>query len=184
MSAGERYKGHDELLNAWPLVLRSLPDARLVFAGGGDDEPRLRARSEQLGIAASVHFTGFISHDELLGWYARSALFAMPSRNEGFGIVYLEAMAHALPCLASTHDAAREVVEDGVTGALVDPDNLEALAGTTSRLLSDPHLRIRLGRCGRRRVRERFSYEVFRDRLLPILDARLGSSSIIATASL
>jgi len=160
MSAGERYKGHDALLAAWPSVLTRHPEARLVIVGSGDDEARLRAKARPLGDAA-VLFTGFVDDAQLESIYARAAVFAMPSRGEGFGLAYLEAMAHGVPCIGSTHDAAGEVIDDGVTGFLVDQDDSHALADRLSLLLGDDARRRSMGEAGRRRLRERFTAERF-----------------------
>lgn len=174
MAAGERYKGHDALLEIWPRVTAAIPDARLVFAGDGDDRARLVEKAAALGISDRVIFTGFLPVDALDHLYNRAAVFAMPSRGEGFGLVYLEAMAHGLPCLGSIHDAASEVIEDGVTGALVDQANGSALADVVTRWLSDEDMRRRLGRAGRERVRRHFTYGQFSHRLTGLLQRSFG----------
>jgi phosphatidylinositol alpha-1,6-mannosyltransferase len=169
MSSKERYKGHDQLLEAWPAVRARIPDARLVFAGAGDDVARLRAKAAALGLAPSVMFPGFVSDAALESLYRHAAVFAMPSRDEGFGLVYLEAMSHRLPCLGSTHDAARETIEGGVTGLLVPQDDVAGLAGALARLLEDETLRREMGRRGYDRLHRHFSYPMFRDRLTGLL---------------
>jgi phosphatidylinositol alpha-1,6-mannosyltransferase len=169
ISAAERYKGHDQLLDAWPQLLRSVPDAKLVFAGSGDDEARLRQRARDLGVTESVVFMGFVEPESLAGVYRGAALLAMPSRNEGFGLVYLEAMSYGLPCIGSRQDAAGEVIEDGKTGFLVNQGSTTQLADALTRLLTDQALRRRLGAGGQRRARERFSYAGFRDRFTALL---------------
>ena len=103
------------------------------------------------------------------GLYGQAAVFALPSRGEGFGLVYLEAMAAGLPCIGSTDDAAVDVIEDGRTGLLVRQDDVTALAGAVSRLLSDEALRRRMGEAGRARQQSVFSYANFRDRTLGLL---------------
>jgi phosphatidylinositol alpha-1,6-mannosyltransferase len=173
MSAGERYKGHDELLEVWPDVLRTVGDARLVFVGEGDDLDRLKSKAAALGIGEQVLFPGFASDSDLIGFYRQAAVFAMPSRSEGFGLVYLEAMSHGLPCIAALDDAAAEVVEDGETGYLVRQGDREALTDRLVRLLTDAPLRRQLGGAGRRRVHERFSYDRFARTMLSLIgDAR------------
>jgi len=166
MAASERYKGHDPLLEALP----RLPGARLVVAGDGDDRPRLERRAADLGLASRTFFTGFVSEATLAELYRRAAVFAMPSRGEGFGLVYLEAMRAGKPCLAARGGAAEEVVEDGATGLLVDPDDPEELSGALARLLDDPDLAREMGEAGRRRFYEVFTPERFRARLRPFLD--------------
>jgi phosphatidylinositol alpha-1,6-mannosyltransferase len=168
MLQSERYKGHDELIDAWPEVVAAVPDARLVIAGTGDDLPRLKAKAASRAGAAIV-FTGFVSDAVLAGLYDAAALFALPSRGEGFGLVYLEAMSHRLACVGSTYDAAGEVIADGTTGCLVDQDRRGALAGTLIRLLVDEDRRRALGQAGYDRARTEFSFERFSARLCHLL---------------
>lgn len=175
MSASERYKGHDQLIESWPRVVASVPDAQLVLVGSGDDLPRLQAKAAASGAAAQIVFTGFVSDARLASLYRQCALFALPSRGEGFGLVYLEAMANGLPCVGSIHDAATDVIVDRVTGRLVDQGLGDALAGALVELLSNPDLRRRLGEAGRVREREVFSFDRFAarvDDLLAPLEAR------------
>jgi phosphatidylinositol alpha-1,6-mannosyltransferase len=177
MAAGERYKGHDALLAAWPMVLARQPDAQLVIVGRGDDEARLRARAQEGGVGARVLFTGFVDEASLAAIYARAALFAMPSRGEGFGIAYLEAMARGLPCIGSVHDAAGEVIDDGVTGYLIDQSDTQALADRVSGLLGDDARRREMGEAGRRRLSERFTADRFARRLGDLVDAALDAET-------
>jgi len=165
MASTERYKGHDQLLEAMP----RLPGARLVIAGEGDDRPRLEEKARALGIASRVVFTGFVSEATLAGMYGRCAVFAMPSRGEGFGLVYLEAMRAGKPCVAARASAAEEVVADGGTGLLVDPDDPGELTGALERLLENPDVARKMGEAGRRRWRSEFSVERFWSRLEPLL---------------
>ena len=173
MAANERYKGHDQLLEAWPAVLARIRDARLVCVGQGDDVDRLAAKARSLGLAGAVRFTGFVPHDVLRGLYDRAGLLALPSRREGFGLVYLEAMAHGLPCIGSVHDAAGDVIRDGVTGYLVDQANTTSLAGRIGELLGDDGRRRSMGAAGRQRYRQFFTYEKFAARVVPLLQGAL-----------
>ena len=177
MLAAERYKGHDQLLDCWPRVLRAVPNARLVVVGDGDDRERLMQKARDLGVAGATEFTGFLTDGDLLGWYDRSWAFAMPSRGEGFGLVYLEAMARGLPCVGSTQDAAGDIVIDGETGYLVPQDDLGALSERLIRLLQDEGLRTGQGARGLARVRQEFGIEQFSDRLAAALVPVAASSS-------
>jgi phosphatidylinositol alpha-1,6-mannosyltransferase len=170
--AAEGYKGHDQMLEAWPSVLNRVPAARLVIAGGGDDLARLQQKAADLGVGASVDFTGFVPEAERTRLYRRARIFAMPSQGEGFGLVYLEAMAHRLPCIGSYQDAAREVIADGVTGYLVDQPDIAALATRLVHLLTDEPRRRAMGEQGRARVASMFTYRQFADRLLSLLAGR------------
>jgi phosphatidylinositol alpha-1,6-mannosyltransferase len=175
MSAAERYKGHDELLECWPGVISAVPDAQLVVVGAGDDAARLRGRAAELGIGDAVLFTGFVSDATREAVLERAAAFAMPSRGEGFGLVYLEAMRLGVPCIGSTVDAAREVVADGETGFTIDPDDRGALASSIVRLLSDEGARRAMGEAGRARYEAHFTYARFRERLGGLLGETFGS---------
>ncbi len=180
MTASERYKGHDELLAALPLLAErcraaGLPPPRLVVAGDGDDRPRLEEKARALGVAASVTFTGFVSEATLAELHRRAAALVMVSRGEGFGLVYLEAMRAAKPCVAARGGAAEEVIADGETGLLVAAGVEEELVSALSCLLADPALARRLGEAGRRRFDERFSHEAFDRRLAAHLDALTGA---------
>lgn len=165
LASAERYKGHDALVAAWPAVLRAVPDATLVFAGEGDDRPRLERLTAAAGLASRVLLPGFVDAGVRAALYERAAVFAMPSRREGFGLVYLEAMAHRLPVVASVHDAAPEIIEDGVSGFLVDQADLDGLAAHLVALLTRPDLRRAMGQAGRARFERDFTYAAFAERV-------------------
>ena len=183
MMASERYKGHDELLDVWPVVRARVPDAQLVFVGGGDDVGRLRSRAAALGIEQAVVFTGFISDARVHDIYGQAAVFAMPSAGDGFGLVYLEAMAHGLPCIGSTHDAAREIIVDGDTGYLVDRSDAEGLAARLVALLTDERRRREMGESGLRRWREQFTYERFASAMVSLIESTLDVATAQRQAS-
>ena len=145
MWSSERYKGHDELLEAWPAVRASHPDARLVIAGDGDDRPRLMAKAAALGLSDVTRFAGAVDAGQLAAFYRDCAFFVMPSRDEGFGFVFLEAMRAGRPCIASP-GAAAEFIVDGVNGLLVESGNVDGVAAACLRLFADEPLRARLGR--------------------------------------
>jgi phosphatidyl-myo-inositol dimannoside synthase len=167
--AGERYKGHHDLIGAWPRVATAVPGAILRIVGRGPGEQELRALAGSSPAGDLIRFEGFVPDDRLDELYARGAVFAMPSRGEGFGLVYIEAMRHGLPVVASVHDAGREIVEDGVTGRTVDLDDPGALADGLISLLRDPEAARRMGAAGRARWAEQYRFSCFRARLEPIL---------------
>lgn len=170
MWAEERGKGHDELLEGWQRVRDAVPDARLWIVGQGDDRPRLEARARELGQEGAVEFLGRVPDAVLSDLYRRASVLVMPSRQEGFGLVYAEAMWHGLPCIGSTSDAAAEVIRDGVTGRLVPYGDVAAIADAVVETLRDPALRRERGEAGAREARERFGYPRFRDDLLRALE--------------
>ena len=170
MWSEERGKGHDALLEAWPSVRSRVPGAELWIVGDGDDRARLETRAREAGVADAVRFLGRVGDRELGALYRRAALPAMPSRQEGFGLVYAEALWHGLPCVGSSADAAGEVIDAGETGLLVPYGDVEAVGQAVASLLADPERRRRMGEAGARRARERFGYARFRDELWSALD--------------
>jgi phosphatidylinositol alpha-1,6-mannosyltransferase len=174
MATGEGQKGHDQLIMAMHGVAHVVPDARLIVVGAGTNQGFYQEMAQRHGLAARVIFTGHLEEALLAELYHRCGVFAMPSRQEGFGLVYLEAMRAGLPCVASACDAGQEVVVDGETGCLVDPDDPMALAATLTRLLSDQDLRMKLGRLGRKRFRESFTEGHFHERCWKTLKEALA----------
>lgn len=171
----DRYKGQYQLVEAWPQVRAVVPDARLIIAGGGDDLERLRATVQASPAASSIEVLGFVPEDALAGVWARASVFAMPSRGEGFGLVYVEAMRHGLPVIAAVHDAGQEVNPHGVTGFNVDLDQPGDLANRLVALLRDPSLARRMGEAGFAHWQANYRYSAFRDRLLTSLQDVAGS---------
>lgn len=165
MSRSERYKGHDELIECWPQVRARLPNARLFVVGRGDDVERLRTKASSAGLGDAVVFTGFLRDGAMRELLTRCNVFAMPSRGEGFGLAYLEAMRRGLPCIGSDADAAAEVIADGETGCIVPAGDLAALASTIAELLADPSRARALGARGRERERAVFSFDAFQGAL-------------------
>jgi phosphatidylinositol alpha-1,6-mannosyltransferase len=166
LAIANRYKGHDQLVDAWPRVVAKQPDAELWIVGEGDDAPRLRERISVLPPPArnQVHLLGRLDHAALLDRYARARVFAMPSTGEGFGLVFVEAMRAGLPCIASL-DSAAEIVRDNETGFVVEQES-DALADACLKLLSDNEMADRFSAAGRARYETQFTYPAFRDRFL------------------
>ncbi|MBD0327202.1 MAG: glycosyltransferase family 4 protein [Pyrinomonadaceae bacterium] len=170
MVSSERHKGHDYLIEAWPLVKAQIPDAQLIIVGYGDDVPRLKAKVEERGLTDDIIFACHVSDATLKQLYERVAVFCMPSNGEGFGLVYLEAMQHRLPCIASPADAAAEIVEDGITGLLIRQTEVARLAQGIAGLLANPARRREMGEAGYARWQNHFKFENFERRLLTILE--------------
>jgi len=173
--ATERYKGMDTLITALPRLLTRWPELQLVLAGDGDDKPWLEDLAEKNGIARHVQFLAKLSYAELASCYAACDIFALPSRGEGFGLVYLEAMALGKPVIGGAHGGAPEVIQDGVTGYLVQHGDAIQLATCIETLLSDPALAHKMGERGRERVENEFRFSVFAKSLKKILREQCGS---------
>lgn len=118
--AAERYKGFDEVLEILPDLDA---DVSYLIAGGGNDVSRLRRKAARLGVIDRVVFTGLFPEGEKTDLYNLADVYVMPSRGEGFGFVFLEALACGVPVIASRLDGGREAVLGGQLGQLVDPTN-------------------------------------------------------------
>ena len=121
LSAAERYKGVDEVLDVMPALLTSVPSLKYLVVGEGDDRPRLEAKAEALGLSGRVVFTGHVSEYDKGDFLRLADAFVMPGRGEGFGFVYLEALACGVPVVGSCLDGSREALRDGMLGEVVDP---------------------------------------------------------------
>ncbi len=172
LSSEERHKGIDQIIRALPIVARSIPGVRYAVVGGGDDRPRLEAIAREVGVASRVEFRGRVSPEALAQAYGESSLFAMPSSQEGFGIVFLEAGLFRRASIGGDHGGTPEVIVDGETGRLVDHDDVPALAAMTTALLGDPERLRAMGEAARRRVEERFTYATLLRTLRALVDAR------------
>jgi glycosyltransferase involved in cell wall biosynthesis len=142
MNASEGFKGFDEVINLMPQLKALVPGIVYMAVGDGTDRARLRQKADDLGLSRDVIFTGYIPEEEKADHYRAADAFVMPSRGEGFGIVFLEALACGIPVLGSRVDGGRDALMDGQLGLLVDPgDPEETLAGILQ-VLSRPKGRL------------------------------------------
>jgi glycosyltransferase involved in cell wall biosynthesis len=169
LDASERYKGIDEVIRALPQVVQEAPDVRYVVVGDGDDRPRLSGLARELGVEHRVLFRTGIDDQELERCYQTCDVFVMPSRAEGMGLAFLEAMAHGKPVVGGNHGGTPDVVTDGVYGFLVQHGDRATLVERLTRLLRDEALRRTMGQAGRSRVLEDFSLDKFVQRLTALL---------------
>ena len=159
--ADERYKGMDTLITALPRLLPRWPELQLAMVGEGDDREWLENLAEENGVDRHVHFLSGLSYEELASCYAHCEIFALPSKGEGFGLVYLEAMACVKPVIGGAHGGAPEVIDDGKTGYLVPHGDAVQLAAAIETLLANPTLELEMGRRGKERVDREFRFHVF-----------------------
>ena len=164
----EPEKGHPTLLEAWPLVLRQVPESYLLIVGEGSRREALEAQARELRIAHRVVFTG--RRDDVPAVTAALDVAVLPSYREAQGMVILEAMALSRPVVASNVGGIPEMIEDGVTGLLVPPHDPDALAGAIVRLLKNHSLADMLGRAGHDMVHDRFCIELMVDAVTAIYD--------------
>jgi phosphatidylinositol alpha-1,6-mannosyltransferase len=163
--ADERMKGVDHTLRAFAGIAERYPSAVYRIVGQGNDRPRLEALAASLGLGERVVFEAGITDRELAERYRDCSLFVLPSGQEGFGIVFLEAMRFAKPCIGGDAGGTPDVIVGDETGFLVPFGDVAAIETALDRLLGDAELRRRMGRAGRRRLEEEFCFERFRERV-------------------
>ncbi|WP_448265274.1 glycosyltransferase family 4 protein [Nostoc sp. DSM 114159] len=130
-----KYKGYDQILYALVKVRSHLPNVHFILAGKGDDIPRIKTLVTNLNLQDCVTIAGFVPEQELCDHYNLCDVFALPSKGEGFGIVFLEALACGKPVLAGNQDGSIDPLAEGKLGCLVDPDNVEEIADNLIQIL-------------------------------------------------
>lgn len=172
----EPRKGVDTLLDALPMLLRANPRLRAFIVGDDSLSPggcnlktAFLRRHADSPLLDRVHFEGVVPREQVVRHYASCDIFVAPSRYESFGLVFLEAMMFAKPCVGTRVGGIQEVVTDGVTGLLVHPGDPQALAVAVQRLIDDPVLRSEIGNAARQSFERNFGIELMRDRVLRFL---------------
>lgn len=155
-------KGGDRLVRAFRDVRRRLPEARLKIVG----PPHLKVSEPGVDIVGPVH-----DRRELARLYGQARVFALPVRHEPYGIAFLEAMAHGLPCLGTEEGAIPEIIEHGTTGYVTSSGDIEALADSLTALLTNPEQAATMGDAGRRRVRDVLNWDAVATRMVPVLSS-------------
>ncbi len=187
MIASERYKGHDVVLRSLPSIVDKIPNLTYVIVGDGDDRPRLEKLTKELGLTEHVVFTGPVSDSELAALYRRSEIFVLPARTvvddrdskgEGFGIVFLEAMAFGKPVIGPDYGAPTEIIRDGESGLLVDPEDTTSVAKGLLKLLSSREAACQMGQAGKEWVHRHYSYGAFCEKLRKQLDGCMTNAAV------
>lgn len=151
-------KSPDVLLRASRQVLERFPGTKVVFGGDGEVE-KYKALAKELSISDRCEFHGWVIGDKREGLFERAAVYCLPSKNEGLPMSVLEAMAHGIPTVATAVGGVPHVIEDGVSGFLIDVDDEVALSESLASLLAEPELREELGRNGRDKVILKFGLD-------------------------
>jgi len=161
-------KGQDKLIQAFPTIVREIPNAHLLIVGEGPYRAHLEKLVEKLSLKANVTFVGRIFYNDLPSYLSASDVFVMPSRSrffglevEGLGIVYLEASACAIPVVAGVSGGAPDAVQEGITGLCVDGTNIGQIAEAVIHICSDSKRATKMGLAGRNWVIEQWQWEIW-----------------------
>jgi glycosyltransferase involved in cell wall biosynthesis len=168
----ERSKGYDQIIQALPEIRHQLPNVHYILAGKGRDRPRIEQLIAQLNLQDCVTLAGFVADDELCDHYNLCDIFAMPSQAEGFGIVYLEALACGKPTLGGNQDGALDALCQGELGVLVNPLDVGAIAQTLIQILQGNYSNplIYQPKLLRQKVIEKFGFDRFQQTLASYLE--------------
>jgi glycosyltransferase involved in cell wall biosynthesis len=185
LASAERYKGYDQVLRALPQVRQRFPNVRYVLGGRGPDRTRIEALIQELDLGNNVTLAGYVAEHELRAHYNLCDVFAMPSKGEGFGIVFLEALGCGKPVLAGNKDGSVDALLGGETGILVDPDDIDEIAQALIEVLALEHPRQRLfdSETLRRRAISSYGYDRFLESLANFLSPVLPQQFHLAAAT-
>jgi glycosyltransferase involved in cell wall biosynthesis len=174
LSAAERYKGIDDVLELMPSLVQEMPDLVYLVVGDGDDRARFQSKASALRMDRNVVFAGYIKEEEKADHYRLADTFVMAGRGEGFGIVFLEAMACGIPVVASKADASQEAVLDGRLGLLADPDRPREIRSAIISALNRPRQL--------QKELEYFSFERFVERWHALLNHVMTNANSVTAA--
>lgn len=163
LNGQEGYKGYDKVIESLPALRKRYPALQYILAGQYDETEKARLYTiiQRLKLQDCVRLTGFVPDEELIDHYRLADVFVMPSKKEGFGLVFIEAMACGTPAIGGNQDGSVEALRPNELGLAVDPDDLEAITGAIDRMLSVPPDPATL----QRKVMETFGYQQYRERL-------------------
>ena len=167
-------KGYDLLLKAVARIIPQIRNLRVLIIGTGREEQNLKQGARRLGLEAYVSFLGPMPHEEVMRFMAVCDVFVLPSWNEGFGIVYLEAMANGKPTIACKGEGIEDVIVDGQTGILVEPRDVASLEHAILKLLSDEQYLHAMGDAARKQA-ENYSWEIIAKQTFDLYREVLGS---------
>lgn len=180
LSRGARHKGFDRLIRNFAPVAKAVPEARLVIAGSGDDQPRLVDIAKQAGVASATSFAGSIDEADLAGVYRCAHIFSLvsdmgPGRGEGIPLTPLEAMACGVPIIVGDEDGSREAIDSGRNGFVLSPRDPQAHVAALLELLRQPIDGLRDQ--ARAVAEEKFGYSAFRQKHKILYAELLGAKA-------
>lgn len=167
------WKGVKYLISAMEKVIKNIPDSCLVIIGDGPERSSLEELCKKLHLSDYCQFLGFVDQTDLFSYYQNSAVFVLSSimynsQTEGLGVVLLEAMASGLPVIGSYVGGIPDIIQDGVNGLLVPPEDPDALSDAIIRVLTNPDIIIRYREEGKKTVTEQFSWTVVGERFIEV----------------
>lgn len=165
----KKYKSFDHLIEAFPIVKKVIPEAKLVIVGDGDDRPRLEELAAKSGVGSDITFTGFVSEQEKVEWLNRMHVAVNTSAKEGWGLTAIEANACGTTTVSSNVQGLRDAVLDSETGLLYEYGNREQLAEKVILLLRDAALRERLTAAALQRSKE-FDWQIGAERTMEVIE--------------
>ncbi|MBF0380049.1 MAG: glycosyltransferase family 4 protein [Magnetococcales bacterium] len=165
-----REKGHMVLIRAMAEIIKQIPDIQLLLVGEGSEKESLLKKADSLNLSKNIRWLGKKEHNETVAIISLLDLLVVPSLSEGFGLVAVEAMACSTPVLASSVDGLIEIIKDGENGWLVAPGDDGELARKIVALMKDAKKRSDVGRLGHKQVEERFSLEIYQNKILTVYD--------------
>ncbi len=163
-------KGFDLLITAFSSIAGSYPDLDLVIGGDGPEHQALKGQIEEARLAERIILAGSLDRAQTVNYFRHCCFFILPSRYEPFGIVNLEAMAASKAVVAARVGGVAEIVEEGKTGLLVEPENPEALAAGITDLLENPELALVMGIEGRKLVAEKFDWKFIAKKFINVYE--------------
>ncbi len=168
LSSKEMYKGYDNVLYAVSRLKSRYPGIKYLMIGRYDEQEKKRLDNivKQLSLNGNVVFTGYVQDDDLASHYALADIYVMPSKKEGFGIVFIEAMYYGLPVIAGNKDGSTDALCNGRLGLLVDPDNQEEIDTAIERVILQPDQFIP----DHELLMRHFSYAAYKEKLVKVLD--------------
>ena len=167
LSSEEKYKGYDKVIESLPNIITQLPELKYLIVGKYDTQEGWRVKDliKKLNLQNNVILTDFIPDDELHDHYSLADLFVMPSKGEGFGIVYLEAMHCGIPVITGNCDGSKEIIDKIKIGKSVDPDNTHELSDAIIQMLNQKFNKQKINSS----VNYLYNYESFKNKVMNLI---------------